>query len=350
MTASLRPVQGAPRDVLDLLRPWVHDGGEPLVVRTSGSTGTPKDVVLSHRAVVSSARSSLERLGGPGGWVSAMPVTGIGGLQVLVRSVLAGIDPVIAGEHRDLGSAIRATSGPRRYASLVPTQMHRLLRDGQGDVLAALDAVLVGGAAMPAELRTSAQEAGVSVVRTYGMSETCGGCVYDGLPLDGVRVRIDDLGQVQIAGDVLCDGYGDPAQPGSVLPGSGALEDGWFSTADLGQLDGEGRLRIVGRIDDVVHSGGVNVSLPAVTQALRDLDGVADAVALGRSDPEWGSQVVAFVVPADAVCLDGLRLDAVRDGVQEAGLPRTWAPREVVLLDYLPLLPGGKIDRQALLR
>ncbi|MCW2830824.1 MAG: AMP-dependent synthetase, partial [Aeromicrobium sp.] len=183
--------------------------------------------------------------------------------------------------------------------------------------------------------------ADVPVVRTYGMSETCGGCVYDGVPLDGVQVRIDEAGQVQIAGSVLFDGYVDAEATALVL------RDGWFSTADLGEI-ADGVLHVTGRVDDVVISGGVNIALPAVTVALRGLDGVRDAVALGVPDDEWGARVVAYVVPSDAVCLDGLRLDEVRDGIEAAGLPRAWAPREIVLLDALPLLPGGKVDRRAL--
>ncbi|KRC66937.1 hypothetical protein ASE12_09220 [Aeromicrobium sp. Root236] len=327
-----------------LLKQWVSEGGDPLVIRTSGSTGEPKDVVLSHRAVLASAHASLDRLGGPGGWLQAMPVTGVGGLQVLVRSAVAGLEPAYADEHASLAEAIAAIPGDRRYASLVPTQAHRLVESGEVDVLTSLDALLIGGAAVPPELLEALRSAGVEVVRTYGMTETCGGCVYDGLPLDGVQVRIDDAGQVQLAGPVLFDGYADPEATAEVL------HDGWFSTADLGSIDGDGRLRITGRVDDVVISGGVNIPLPAVTAALRTYEGVRDAVALGVPDEEWGSRVVAFLVPDDAVCLDGLRLDELRDRVEEAGLPRTWAPREVVLLDALPLLPGGKLDREALRR
>jgi O-succinylbenzoic acid--CoA ligase len=295
--------------------------------------------VLSHAAVVASAEASLDRLGGAGGWVLAMPVTGVGGLQVLVRSVLAGTDPVVASDFATLAAAIDAIPGPRRYASLVPTQVHRLVEAGEVDALRRLDALLIGGAAVSDELLSSLD--GVQVVRTYGMSETAGGCVYDGVPLDGVRMRIDERGQVLLAGEVLFDGYADPAATERVL------RDGWFATDDLGEIV-DGRLRVTGRADDVVISGGVNVALPAVTRALRRLDGVRDAVALGVPDEEWGSRVVAYVVPADAVCLDGLRVDAVRDAVEASGLPRTWAPRDVVLLDALPLLPGGKIDRQRL--
>lgn len=337
---SLRPVTGSPREVRAELEPWVRDGGDPIVVRTSGSSGTPKEVVLSHAAVMASAHAALDRLGGPGQWLSAIPATGVGGLQVLVRSIVAGLEPVFAEEHADLPSAIAAMTGERRYTSLVPTQLHRLAHDLS--VLAGLDAVLVGGAATPAALLSTARDAGVNVVRTYGMSETCGGCVYDGVPLDGVRMRVDDDQQVHLAGPVLFDGYRDPTMPTGIV-------DGWFATHDLGEIE-DGRLRITGRSDDVVISGGVNVPLPAVTEVLRAHAGVGDAIAVGVPDDEWGARVVAYLVPVDAVCLDGLRLDEVRDAVEAAGLPRTWAPREVVLVDALPLLPGGKVDRQALLR
>src|SRR5829696_735461 len=138
MTPGLRPVSGSPEEVFALVEPWVRDGGEPIVIRTSGSTGEPKDVVLSHRAVLASAQASLERLGGPGGWLQAMPVTGIGGLQVLVRSAVAGLEPVYADEHPSLGAAIAAIPGSRRYASLVPTQAHRLVESGEAGMLASL--------------------------------------------------------------------------------------------------------------------------------------------------------------------------------------------------------------------
>lgn len=342
MSSGLRPVTGDPRDVHAQVRDWVRSGGEPIVIRTSGSTGEPKDVVLSHAAVLASATASLDRLGGPGGWLLAMPVSGVGGLQVLVRSTLAGSDPVVGTEHASLADAIAAIPGDRRYASLVPTQVHRLVEAGQTDALRSLDALLIGGAAVPPALLEALE--GVHVVRTYGMSETAGGCVYDGMPLDGVEVRLDAVGQVLLAGPVLFDGYTDPAATARVL------HDGWFATNDLGEVDASGRLRITGRSDDVVISGGVNIPLPAVTEVLRRLEGVGDAIAVGVPDDEWGSRVVAYLVPAAAVCLDGLRLDEVRDAVEAAGLPRTWAPRDVVLLDELPLLPGGKIDRQTLQR
>jgi O-succinylbenzoic acid--CoA ligase len=312
----------------------MHYGGDPIIMRTSGSTGEPRQVVLSRAAVLASARASLERLGGPGQWLLDLPVTGIAGFQVLVRSALSGTDPVVVPEHDDLEAAVAALDGPRRYASLVPTQVHRLDVEGRLGVLAGLDALLVGGASADTALVERARATGVNVVRTYGMTETCGGCVYDGRPLDGVRMRVDDEGQVWIAGPTLFDGYVDEPWQAE-----------WFPTADRGEIDADGRLHVLGRIDEVVISGGLNVPLPAVERALRLVEPVGDVAVIGVDDREWGTRVVAAVVPADAVCLDGLRLDELRDAVAEAGLPRAWAPRQVMLMDELPLLPGGKVDR-----
>ncbi len=334
---TLRPVSGTPREVEAALREWLFAQAEPesLIIRTSGSTGKPKDVLLSRRAVTASAHATHARLGGPGQWLLDLPAQYVAGVQVIARSVLAGERPVVAAEHASLGDAIAAMDGPRRYASLVPTQLHRLAESGQLGALASLDALLVGGAALDPALRARAAEAGVRVVRTYGMSETAGGCVYDGVPLDGVALRIDVERRVWLAGPVLFDGYdGDPEATAE------ALHDGWLRTSDLGELDADGRLRILGRTDDVVISGGVNIALPRVAEALRRVDGVTDAVAVGVPDPEWGQRVVA-VVAGDA------SLDALRDGVEAADLPRTWAPRRAVFVDAVPLLEHGKVDRRA---
>lgn len=338
----LRPVAGTPREVLALLHQWLSTAGPigPAVVRTSGSSGRPKDVVLSREALVASADATHNRLGGPGQWLLDLPAHYVAGLQVLVRSVLAGTDPVIAGDHPTLLDAIGAMTTPRRYVSLVPTQLHRIARAGALGILADLDAVLIGGASLAPDLADSARAAGVPVVRTYGMSETAGGCVYDGLPLDGVQVRIDDAGIVHLAGPMLFDGYRNDAAATARV-----LRDGWFTTDDLGELTGGGRLRILGRGDDVVISGGVNVSLPAVTDALASLPGVREAMAVGVGDPEWGTRVVACIVPGGG---PAPLLDLLRDGVEEAGLPRTWAPRSVLHVDAFPLLENGKVDRQAL--
>jgi len=329
MSASLRPASGAPIEIYRLLQRWTVDGDGPLVIRTSGSTGTPKDVVLSHAAVLTAARASLERLGGPGQWLSALPATGIGGLQVLVRSIVGDHRPVFADEHDSVVDAIRAMTGPRRYASFVPTQLFRLLSGPQAPALAELDAIVLGGAAAGAGLLQRAADLGVTIVRSYGMSETSGGCVYDGVPFDGVRLRLDAHGRIEIAGPVLFDGYADQPHVGE-----------WFTTSDLGELI-DGRLRVLGRVDDVIQSGGVNVPLPAVAEALRSVDDVGEVAVIGVPDEEWGARVVA-------VLTGDVPLTALRDAIMSAGHPSAWAPRQRVVVGELPLLPGGKVDRLAL--
>jgi O-succinylbenzoic acid--CoA ligase len=195
--------------------------------------------------------------------------------------------------------------------------------------------VLLGGGPVDPALRRRAADLGVRVVATYGMAETCGGCVYDGYAIDGVAVAIGAGGRVRLGGPTLFAGYdADPALTAEVLV------DGWFLTSDAGRLDEDGRLHVLGRLDDVVVSGGVNVPTPAVAARLREHPDVTDAAVVGVPDAEWGHRVVAFVV-------GGLSLDDARDWVGEVH-PRSWAPRELRVVPDLPLLPNGKLDRLAL--
>lgn len=345
--ASLRPVSGTPHEVLALLRDWERAGAaEPLLVATSGSTGEPKRVLLSRDALRASGRATAARLGGHGQWLLDLPPTYVAGLQVLFRSVLAGTDPVL--QDGPFPAAVARMTGARRYVSLVPTQLSRLLEDpASTDALRTFTAVLVGGAPLPTPVRERAAAAGVEVVATYGMSETCGGCVYDGVPLDGVAVAIGaerptgtaGTGRVRLGGPVLFDGYeGRPDLTAEVL------RDGWFLTQDVGRLDDDGRLEVLGRLDDVLLSGGVNVPALAVSARLREHPAVTEAEVVGVPDPEWGQRVVAFVVLRGRA---GLDLDAARDWVS-AVHPRAWAPRELRRLDALPTLANGKVDRLGL--
>jgi O-succinylbenzoic acid--CoA ligase len=340
------PLDGPPGVVLDRLRRWWDAPDGPLVVRTSGSTGRPRAVVLGAAAVRASVLASHQRLGGPAAWVLALPVGVVAGLQVLARSVHAGAEPVLLDEHRGdwaaaAGAAARAAevAGVARTAtSLVPTQLHRLDRNGMLGALAAFDTVLVGGAAADPALLARARARGVPIVTTYGMAETCGGCVYDGVPLTDVLVRIADDDRILVNGPVLFDGYlDDPAATAAVLV------DGWLRTGDVGRLDPTGRLQVVGRADDVVLSGGVGVALPAVEAAVRTHPDVADAAVVAVDDPEWGSRVVVAVIAAAG---GTVTLSDVRDHVC-AELPRTWAPRSLLVVDRLPLLTSGKVDRTA---
>jgi O-succinylbenzoic acid--CoA ligase len=340
--AGLRPLTGSARALESLLGRWLEaEDAEPLWVRTSGSSGVPKDVVLSSGAVRASAVATLRRLGGPGQWTLALPAHYVAGLQVIVRSLLAGTSPVLLDDARSLPAATAELDAGRRYLAIVPTQLHRWLADEQA--LAALrsyDAVLVGGAAAAERDLDVARDAGVAVVTTYGMSESCGGCIYDGLPLDGVAVALGDGGRVRIAGPVLFDGYaGRPDLTADVL------HDGWLTTPDVGEFDDDGLLRVLGRADDVVVSGGVNVPIASVESVVRSLPGVAACAVVGRPDPEWGQVVCAVVEVAGPAARD-LTLDAVRDAVSQRH-PRAWAPRELIVADALPLLDSGKVDRGA---
>lgn len=311
--------------------------GADLVVVTSGSTGTGRGVLLAADAVRASARATLERLGGPGSWLLALPVSAIAGLQVLCRSEVAGREAVVLDRDEGLAAAVaRMPAGDRRYTALVPTQLVRFL-DTEPGALRGFDAVLVGGAATDPALLARARAEDVRVVTTYGMTETAGGCVYDGLPLDGVRVRVTD-GGVELAGPVLASGYRlDPDATAT------AFADGWFRTRDAGELGAGGTLTVLGRLDDVLISGGVNVAPAAVEAVLREHAGIADAVVVGRPDPEWGQRVVAAVVPSGDRAPD---LGELRRWVGDRlGAPA--APRQLHVLAVIPTLHTGKPDRRA---
>ncbi|MGR6966149.1 o-succinylbenzoate--CoA ligase [Geodermatophilus sp. URMC 61] len=311
------------------------EDGVDLVVVTSGSTGGGRGVLLSAGAVRASAEATLRRLGGPDAWLLALPVSAVAGLQVLCRSVLGGTDPTVLGPGEPLAAAVARMPAGRRYTALVPTQLRRYL-DAESAALRAFDAVLVGGAATDPALLTRAREAGVAVVTTYGMTETAGGCVYDGEPLDGVRVRVTDDG-IELAGPTLALGYRlDPEGTATAFAG------GWFRTRDAGTLDDRGRLTVHGRLDDVVVTGGVNVAPQAVEAVLRQHPDVVDAVVFGRPDDEWGQRVVAAVVPARGVTPD---LAALRPWVAER-LGGPAAPRELHRIDAVPTLHTGKPDRR----
>jgi len=325
---------------------WLATPGDPgpWVVETSGSSGRPKRVQLSRRAVEASVAASARRLGGTGRWLLALPDSYVAGFNVITRSLAAGAAPVRLADHASFAAAADEL-GPGGFVSLVPTQLHRLL-ETDAAVLADFDTVLLGGGPIDPALRERASAAGVRVVGTYGSAETCGGCVYDGVPLDGVGVAIGTDGRVRISGPTLFDGYQDDPDLTSEV-----LVEGWFLTSDAGRLDEDGRLQILGRLDDMVVSGGVNVPAALVAQRLREHPEVGSAEVLGVPDEEWGNRLVAFVAPHVG---SGARraagppsLGALRDWVAERH-PRAWAPRQLIPLDELPLLPNGKPDRLAL--
>jgi len=315
----------------------LEDDEVALVVPTSGSTGEPKGVLLTAACLAASATAAVERLGGPARWLLALPVTHIGGLQVVLRALAAGAEPVVA----DAAGLAAAPLPPgRRCTSLVPTQLRRVLADPEGAAaLATYDAVLVGAAATPPALLEQARAAGVRAVTTYGMSETSGGCVYDGAPLPGVRAEVRPDGRVVLAGPVVARGY--RLRPDLTAQ---AFAADAFTTGDLGEIGPGGRLTVLGRADDVVVTGGEKVAPAAVEAALGSHPAVAEVAVVGVPDPEWGARVVATVVLRAG---ERLSLDQARDHVA-ARVSRVAAPRELRLVPALPVLASGKVDRAVL--
>jgi len=329
LLAATRPHELRDADgVHTLADPAPLDARTDLVVATSGSTGQPKGVELSRAAVEANARAGLERLGATGApWLCLLPLDHLAGLQVVLRARLGG------GELRvrdgfDAGAAAGAV------VSLVPTMLRRLLDAGED--VAACHTILLGGAPATPSLLGAAAAAGVRVVTTYGMTETSGGCVYDGVALDGVSVRIEPDGRVALAGSMLFHGYRlDPVTTAALL------DDGWFTTADLGELDADGRLTVHGRADDMILSGGENVPAGAVAALIEEHPAVAEAAVVGVPDPEWGERAVAVVVPALGVPAPDLA--DLQAHVRERA-PAHHAPRDLVLTARLPRTALGKID------
>lgn len=323
-----------------------------VVIGTSGSTGTPKLAMLGATALSASARGTHERLGGPGQWLLTLPAGHVAGVQVLLRSLDADTEPVVTDLGRGftpgafVSAAARLAPGHRHYTSVVPTQLGRLLADPAGArALTGFDAVLVGGAATPPLLRRRAEAAGVTVVTTYGMSETAGGCVYDGRALTGTRVRVDDEGRVHLGGATLAHGY--LGRPDLTFAAFSVDRAGsrWFRTDDAGHLGDDGLLHVEGRLDDLVVTGGMKVAPRLVEEAAAEhVPGVGEAVVVGTPDPEWGQAVSLLVVPVAGA--RPLTVAEVRDHLR-GHVPDHALPRRVTSAAAVPLRGPGKPDRRA---
>lgn len=343
---ALLPVPAGDARQSELLRTALRAGQEidddvALVVATSGTTGVPKGAMLSAAALTASATATAARIGGPGTWLLALPAYHVAGLQVLVRSVLAGTTPVELDvthgfDVTALPSAVAAMGTGRRYTSLVAAQLAKALADPAAtEALASLDTVLLGGGPAPAPILKAAAAASISVVKTYGSSETSGGCVYDGVPLDGVLVKIED-GRVVLGGPTLAAGYR------NVPDDDPFAEPGWFRTDDAGVLQ-DGVLQVVGRIDEAISTGGLTILPQPVEAVLLTHPAVSDAAIFGLPDDRLGQRVVAAVVPnGTAPSLEDLRMHVAQS------LDPTAAPRELHVLAELPRRGIGKLDRRAL--
>lgn len=330
--------------------------GTAVVITTSGSTGVPKSVAIGRNALIASAFATSARIG-EGAWLLAVPATYVAGVQVLVRALVNGREPaILAGAFRPEPFAAAALgmasheNGTRvpTYTSLVPAQLQRLLDAADHDpevarALRSFERILIGGQALPVPLRERAEAAGARIARTYGSTETSGGCVYDGVPLDGVELAIVD-GEVRISGPTLADEYvGDPARTAEIFP-TDADGTRWYRTGDGGEL-ADGVLRISGRLDNVIVSGGVNVSLDRVESAVRGIPGLESAVVIPIEDARWGQGSAVVVAGTDAD--ERETLERVRAAV-EAAIGPVARPARVIPVDALPLLASGKPDRAAL--
>jgi len=307
-----------------------------LVVETSGSTARPKRVALGADALLASAAAADSALGGPGDWALALPLHYIAGINVVVRAIASDSDFIADEGGWDADRFVRSLAGVK-YTSLVPAQLARLVELEDVEPLARLDRILIGGQAMPASLAARALELGLNITRTYGSSETSGGCVWDGVPIGNTEARIVD-GRVELSGSVLAHGYlDDPERTAAAF----VEHDGkrWYRTDDSGRIL-DGVLSVTGRVDDVIVSGGVKVSLAEVESAVRGMPGLSGAVVVAAPHPEWGeTPVVVTEVPVG--------LDDVRQAVG-AALGRAAAPSRVFVVAGIPLLSSGKPDRLSL--
>ncbi|MEY4980984.1 MAG: hypothetical protein RL174_322 [Actinomycetota bacterium] len=330
LSSKLPETYGLPDEVDDAIA---------LIVETSGSTGIPKRIELSLTALVASSKASQDRLGGPGQWLLTLPINYIAGANVLIRSLFADSQPVLMNTAMPFtvdafSRAASLMTGERRYTSLVPTQLVRLIDAAKmGDdytlgLLRRFDAILVGGQALLPEAATSAEALGIRVIQTYGMTETCGGCVYDGVPLDGVDVDIY-RGLLRISGSTLASNI--------------ETDEGWFSTNDIGDLTDDDRWIVIGRADRVIKSGGIKISLDRVEQLASKVPGVIELVASPITDREWGQRVGIVYVGSPEVADDIAR--ALANDLGPAG-----KPIRVLRTDKIAKLPNGKVDFQTTAR
>ena len=302
------------------------------IVESSGSTGTPKRIAISHAAMLHAAKAGQERLGPPGQWLLALPINFIAGQQVLLRSVLADVQPVMMNTAMSFTPEAFVRSwqlmtNEIKYTSLVPTQLARLLSATEKDelilqCLRSFRAILVGGQSTPEELRNKARDLGIKIVVSYGMTETSGGCVYDGIPLDGVRLKIAPDSRLLISGKTLAEN-----------------QDDWIFTNDLAELTDQGELNIIGRADRVVISGGLKVSLDRVEYLASLLPGVEQIAAVALADSEFGERIGIAYIGSPEVADD--IVNQLAHLIGPAG-----KPVRVIRVDKLPFLATGKPDNR----
>ena len=336
-------------NAIDVSIPCEIDSG--LIVCTSGSTGNPKAVEISSQALIEATKLVNSKFDEPASWLLAINPAFIGGAMVIARAIAQkqkweyGLDDdgkfspeIFAG----IAQTFIAKNG-RVRTSLVAAQLSALIAQDQTELLTKFDAILVGGGQISPEIYNKLKNQGVNLIRTYGMTETCGGVVWDGKVLENVKIRIENpanggAGRISINSPSNATCYHGNSE-GITQLNQITFNNGWVLTQDIGTYE-NGILKIIGRSDDIVISGGVNVSVHAVENVLRDQVGVEDAVVFAMPDETWGT-IIAAVVVGDADLL------TLQDAVEkELGSPAK--PRVIKFAHELPLLPNGKIDVDSL--
>ena len=340
-TRTLLPVPADDPDRTTLLTEQLRAGAEidpevALVVATSGSTGIPKGAQLTAVNLVASADATHQFLGGAGAWLLALPAHHIAGIQVLVRSLVAGIDPMFidvssgfqVAEFADAAEELRADAA-RCYTALTPMQLLKGMDTLQGiEALRLFDAILVGGGPLLDDDRRAARELGIRVVTTYGSAETTGGCVYNGLPLPGVTIRLENE-RIMVGGPMVAQGYRN-------FPNHEAFSrPGFYRTSDTGLLR-HGVLSVTGRIDTIIDSGGLKIHPEVLEQVFINIAGVDDACVVGIPDQRLGQAIVAaYTGSAD--------MEDIIAAFQD--FPRWQIPKHIQRVAELPRTSLGKIDR-----
>lgn len=304
-----------------------------MVIHTSGSTGASKEVELSASALVASAQASNKYVGAATGmrWSLLLPLTHIAGINVLVRSIELGTSPIdlrnYVGQYPDSD-----------FTAIVPTQLFRAINRDNNllNHLKNAKAVLVGGGKLAAKLKKEATELGIKIIETYGMTETCGGCIYDGEPLENISYQIGADNRIMISGPSLASGY-----LGEEELWSESFDGKWFTTSDIGSIR-NGKVEVTGRVDDVVISGGENISLTSIESLIKKALPEIEIAAFAIEDLEWGSAIHLAVVGHNNL------EDEIRN-LLSSNLGSAAKPKEFHFLDRIPLTPLGKVDRQSLI-
>ena len=300
--------------------------GDALVIASSGSTGSAKGIIHTHSSLLAAAQASASRLQltSDDHWLVCIPVSHVGGFSVIARALHTGAALTLHPTF-DAVAVQEASQNGATHTSLVATALSRIDPS-------LFEAILLGGSSAPANLPSN-------VITTYGMTETGGGVVYNGQPLDNVEIKIVD-DEIFLRCPMLMRSYRDDQTI--------SREDGWYATGDLGEIDDNGKLSVYGRKTDLIITGGENVWPSVVEDSLNSHPIVNQVAVRGMPDAVWGQRVVAYVVLNDSNQTSEVKLlSDIREHVKQT-LPAFCAPQQIVVLSEIPRTSLGKVDIQAL--